>query len=347
MQRKRVMTGDRPTGKLHLGHWSGSIKNRLSLQDSTDLFLLIADLHTLTTNVGKESIQQMKRFTQEVVIDWLSCGIEPEKVTIYQQSALPQIYELNLLLGMLMPLNRLSALPSLKEMARNAQLDEAGISFGLMGYPVLQSADILLTQAQLVPVGKDNEAHIELTRDIARRFNGLYGKIFVLPDCLLSETASLVGTNGKGKMSKSADNAIFLSDNTQIVNKKIRKMYTDPNRVHATTPGQVENNPVFIFHDEFNPNQEEILEMKERYQLGTITDVEVKQRLAIAINNFLDPIREKRKIFENDPKYINDIIMTGSMKMRTIAEHTMEKVRDAMGLSNQGAHHLKILHYEI
>src|SRR3990167_8532500 len=199
--RKRILTGDRPTGKLHLGHYVGSIKNRVELQDEYECIFLIADLHTLTTKPKKEDILDMRSHINDVVLDWLACGIDPKRSIIYLQSAVAEIYELNLIFEMLVSVNRLSGLPSLKEMARNAHIDDESIPFGLIGYPVLQTADILLSMAHVVPVGKDNEAHIELARDIARRFNQYYGDIFPLPEALLSQTPSLIGTDGKGKMS--------------------------------------------------------------------------------------------------------------------------------------------------
>lgn len=330
--KKRILTGDRPTGKLHLGHWVGSIKNRVALQDQYECFFLIADLHTLTTKPTKAEILEMRQHITEAVLDWLACGIDPTKSTIYLQSAVPEIYELNLIFEMLVSLNRLTGLPSIKEMARNANMSEESIPFGLIGYPVLQTADILLPRAHVVPVGKDNEAHIELARDIARRFNQNYGEVFPLPEVLLSETPTLIGIDGKGKMSKSAGNAIYLSDDAKTVEKKIKGMYTDPNRVHANVPGKVEGNPIFVFHDEFNPNKEEVANFKKRYQEGTIGDVEIKTRLAEVINQFLDPIRERRKEFAEKKGYVERIIYEGTLKMREIAKQTAKELHGAMGL---------------
>lgn len=332
MTKKRVVTGDRPTGKLHLGHWVGSIKNRVALQDEYDCYFFLADLHTLTTKPSRDEILEMRQHIRDVVLDWLACGIDPEKSTIYLQSAIPEIFELNLICEMLVSVNRLAGLPSLKEMARNANIPEESIPFGLLGYPVLQTADILLPRAHLVPVGKDNEAHVELARDIARRFNQNYGEVFPLPEVLLSETPSLIGTDGRGKMSKSAGNAIYLSDDAKTVEKKVRAMYTDPNRVHANVAGTVEGNPLFIYHEEFNPNKEEIEDFKNRYREGAIGDVEIKGRLAEELNRFLEPFRERRKTFDNEKGLVEKIIYEGTLKMREIAKETAKEMHGAMGL---------------
>ncbi|EPJ25237.1 tryptophan--tRNA ligase [Chlamydia psittaci 09DC78] len=341
-KKKRVLTGDRPTGKLHLGHWVGSIKNRLDLQNNPayDCFFIVADLHTLTTRVRKEQVLDVDNHIYEVLADWLSVGIDPNKSTIYLQSAIPEIYELHLLFSMLISINRIMGIPSLKEMAKNASIEEGGLSLGLVGYPVLQSADILLAKAQLVPVGKDNEAHIELTRDIARNFNRLYGEIFPEPETLQGELTSLVGIDGQGKMSKSANNAIYLSDDDATIKDKIRKMYTDPNRIHATIPGRVEGNPLFIYHDIFNPNKEEVEEFKTRYRQGCIKDVEVKARLAEELILFLQPFKEKRAELLAKPHALQDALQMGTEKMRALAKETMEEVRDTLGLSHKWRSHL-------
>jgi tryptophanyl-tRNA synthetase len=333
MEKKRILTGDRPTGRLHLGHYVGSIQNRVALQDKYDCSFIIADLHTLTTKPQKDHILELRSHVNEMVLDYLACGIDPEKCVIYLQSAVPAVYEMNLIFEMLVSLNRLSGLPSLKEMARNAHLDENNMPFGLMGYPILQTADILMPKAHLVPVGKDNEAHIELARDIARRFNMYYGEVFPMPEPLLSDVPSLIGTCGKAKMSKSLNNAIFLADDEKTVVKKVNQMYTDPNRISADVPGTVENNPVFIYHDIFNTDVEEVNDLKDRYRTGTVGDVEVKQKLAKALNTFLAPIRDRRKSFEEDKGFVEKVIYDGTMKMQETAKETIEEVRSAMGLS--------------
>jgi len=331
---KRILTGDRPTGRLHLGHLVGSLQARVQLQDEYETLLVIADLHMLTTKPTKEDIKKILQNTRGIVLDYLAAGIDPTKTKIYLQSAIPEIYELNTLLQNMVTVNRLSRLPSLKEMSHNAHLSEDAMPFGLLGYPVLQAADILLPRAHLVPVGKDNLAHIEITREIARRFNRLYGNVFPEPEAMTGKLPSLIGTNGKGKMSKSAGNAIFLSDNAATVKKKVRGMFTDPNRIHANIPGKVEGNPVFIYHDFFNQNREEVEALKTRYRAGTVGDGEVKQKLTAALNTYMAPIRQRMTHYEQQPALIDQIVLDGTMYMRTIAKETMREVRKAIGLQS-------------
>lgn len=333
-EKKRILTGDRPTGKLHLGHYVGSLKNRVALQDEYDCFFIIADLHTLTTKSEKEHLEQLNQNIYDVVLDYLSVGIDPERSVIFLQSAIPEEYELTLLLGNLVSLPRLSRLPSIKDMARAANMDDETVPFGLIGYPVLQAADILLPRAHLVPVGKDNEAHVEITREIARRFNRMYGaEVFPEPKVMIGEVPTLIGTDGQAKMSKSLGNAIMLSDDAKTVEQKVRSMYTDPNRVRADIPGRVEGNPVFIYHDAFNPDVDEVNDLKERYRTGNVGDVEVKRKLARAINAFLDPIRERRAKYESEPGLVEEIIVEGTRKMQAEAETTMAMVYEAMDLA--------------
>ncbi len=331
--KKRILTGDRPTGLLHLGHYVGSLRNRVLLQDQYDCYFIIADLHMLTTKPSKDDILALRTNIQNMVLDYLSCGIDPNKSTIYLQSSIDAVYKMNLIFEMMISLNRLTGLPSIKEMAKNAHMDPESVPFGLIGYPVLQSADILMPRAHVVPVGKDNEAHIELCRDIARKFNQYYGDILPLPEALLSNIPTLIGTDGQGKMSKSANNCIFLSDDTKTVEKKIRSMYTDPNRIHANIPGTVEGNPVFAYLDAFGTNAAEINELKDRYRKGTVTDVEVKDYLNKVLNAFLDPIREKRKYFESQKGLVEEIIYDGSLKMQAIGNETIKEMMSAMGIS--------------
>lgn len=331
-EKKRILTGDRPTGPLHLGHYVGSIKNRVALQEKYECYFIIADLHMLTTKPSKEDIMKVRENSHQMVLDYLACGIDPKIATIYLQSATPAVYEMNLIFEMLISLNRLTGLPSLKEMARNAHMDAESIPFGLIGYPVLQTADILMPRAHLVPVGKDNEAHIELARDIARRFNQYYGEVFPMPEVLLSDVPTLVGTDNKGKMSKSAGNCIFLSDDPKTVEKKVTSMYTDPNRISADVPGTVEGNPVFIYHDIFNPDKAEVEDLKVRYRQGTVGDVEVKRKLTAALNKFLDPFREARKQFAEDKGYVEQVVYEGTQKMIEISNQTVKEMRSAMGL---------------
>lgn len=328
--KRRILTGDRPTGKMHLGHYVGSLVNRIRLQQEYECFFIIADLHTLTTKPDRESIELIKQNVHEMMLDYLAVGIDPEISTIFLQSSVPETYELNLYFEMLVTTARLERLPSLKDMANAANLD--GMPFGLLGYPVLQAADILLPRANLVPVGKDNEAHVEVTREIARRFNNLYGEVFPVPDVMIGEVPTLVGIDGQSKMSKSLNNAIFLSDDAETVEQKVRGMYTDPNRVRADIPGRVEGNPVFIYHDAFNPDVEEVEDLKARYREGKVGDVEVKQKLTRAINAFLDPIRERRAEYEKDPDQVEGFIRQGTERMRAEARKTIGLVREAMGL---------------
>jgi tryptophanyl-tRNA synthetase len=328
MKKKRILTGDRPTGRLHIGHYLGSLQNRLAAQQAHETFIIIADLHTLTTRPEKDHLDQIQDHVRQLVLDYLAVGLDPERSTIFLQSSVPEVYELNTLLQMLVSVPRLERIPTLKEMARAAGLEV--MSMGLLSYPVLMSADILLPRANLVPVGADNQAHVELARELARRFNHLYGEVFPVPELQLEGT--LVGTDGQAKMSKSLDNAIYLSDDAGTVKEKVMGMYTDPNRVRADIPGRVEGNPVFIYHDAFNPREVEVEELKERYRQGKVGDVEVKQKLARALNDFLDPIREKRSVLADQEGLVGEILRAGCQKMRSEAAETMHLVRSAMGL---------------
>ncbi|NJN81665.1 MAG: tryptophan--tRNA ligase [Caldilineaceae bacterium] len=329
-KRKRILTGDRPTGKLHLGHFIGSHRHRLALQDEYECFFLIADLHMLTTKPDKESILAIADNARAIVMDHLAIGIDPAKVTFYLQSAVQEVYDLNLLISSLITVERLQQLPTIKDMANAANMDQ--IPYNLLGYPVLQSADILMPRANLVPVGKDNESHVELTRQIARRFNNAYDEVFPIPESLVVG-GTLVGTDGQAKMSKSLDNAIFLSDDAKTVERRVMSMYTDPNRVSRRRPGTVEGNPVFIYHDAFNPNVAEIDDLKERYRRGAVGDVEVKQKLARALNAFLEPMRERRAHYEAQTGLVDELLYTGTERARVEAKETLIAVRKAMGLT--------------
>ena len=331
MTKPRLLTGDRPTGRLHLGHYVGSLKNRVRLQDEYTSFFIIADLHTLTTRPQRNYVREIPGFIREMVLDYLSVGIDPERSTLFVQSAVSETYELNLLFEMLVTVPRLERLPSLKDMVRDADLD--AMPFGLLGYPVLQAADILLPRAEVVPVGKDNQAHVELAREIARRFNLLYGEIFPEPQALIGDVPTLIGTDGKAKMSKSLDNAIYLSDDAATVEAKVKMMYTDPKRLRATDPGTVEGNPVFAYHDIFNPDMAEVDDLKERYRAGRVGDVEVKAKLARALNAFLEPLRERRAFYLARPALTHEILAEGTRRMQAEAQETMRQVRDAMGLA--------------
>lgn len=327
---RRVLTGDRPTGRMHLGHYVGSLVNRVKMQHEMECFFIVADWHSLTTKNSKEEIGQLEENVRQMVLDYLAVGIDPEISVIFLQSAIKETAELNLLFEMLTTVQRLERVPSLKDMALAAHME--AMPLGLLGYPVLQAADILLPRATHVPVGKDNESHIEVTRELARRFNFQYGDVFPVPELVVGEVPSLIGTDGQGKMSKSLGNAILLSDDEQAVNQKVRGMFTDPNRIRADIPGKVEGNPVFIYHDAFNPNVGEVDEFKERYRKGTVGDVEVKKALAKAINNFLEPFRERRAKYEASPAMVDEILIVGTRRMQQEAAETMALVRDAMGM---------------
>ena len=327
---RRMLTGDRPTGKLHLGHYVGTLANRVKLQETYDCFFLVADLHMLTTRTELERLRQTSDNIRAVVLDNLSVGIDPEKSSYLLQSLVPQIAELQLIFSMLVTVPRLQRVPTLKEIMQDLDIEQP--SAGLLIYPVLQAADILSVRANLVPVGKDQASHLEVTREIARRFNGLYGDTLPEPDTLIGDVPTLVGTDGQAKMSKSLDNAIYLSDDAKTVEQKVRGMYTDPARIRADIPGKVEGNPVFQYHDAFNPNVEEVNDLKERYRLGKVGDVEVKRKLALAINSFLEPIRARRAELERNPRIVEEVLSAGSERARTEADETLRMIKDAMGL---------------
>ena len=326
---KILVTGDRPTGNLHLGHYVGTLQNRIELQDSYNCFFLIADLHMLTTHQDK--VGDLKENIVELVIDWMSVGLDPKKSCFYLQSMIPEISELAVLLSMLCSVPRIQRIPTLKEKITAMNLND-NYSLGLLSYPVLMSSDILAFNASTVPVGEDQLSHVELTREIARLFNSTYKEILLEPEPLISKNSRLVGTDGQGKMSKSLNNSIYLCDSESVVQKKVMKMFTDPNRTSADIPGNVEGNPVFIYHDIFNDNKEELRDFKERYSKGKIGDVEVKTSLVRSINNFLDPIREKRMEIVKNKEDILDIIIEGSKKAREITKINLELIKEAMSL---------------
>ncbi len=329
---KRLLTGDRPTGKLHLGHWVGSLQNRLRLQSEYECFFAVADYHTLTTCL--EDLGQIRQNIHDVVLDYLSVGIDPGKSTIYLQSLVPEVSEIHMLFSMLVSVPRLERIPTLKEVIRNLKLENA--SYGLLGYPVLQAADILMVKAEVVPVGKDQLPHIEITRELARRFNQLFGPVLPEPEAILSEEPSLIGTDGRTKMSKSIGNVIYLSDPPEVVEKKVMAMYTDPLRIRSDIPGRVEGNPVFIYHDLFNKDRDEVEALKHRYLKGMVGDVEVKRKLAAALDEFLQPVRERRQHFSDQAGLVERIIAKGSEKARKIACHTLTEIRHAMSLDYYG-----------
>lgn len=330
MAKQRLLTGDRPTGKLHLGHYVGTLANRVRLQDEYECFFLVADLHMLTTHIERELLAETGRNVDDVVLDNLSVGIDPSRSTFLLQSLVPEIAEIALIFSMLVTVPRVQRVPTLKEVMQNLHIEQP--SLGLLYYPVLQAADVACVRANVVPVGKDQESHLEVAREIARRFNATYGDTLPEPETLVGDVPTLVGTDGRAKMSKSLGNAIFLTDDAGTVEEKVRGMFTDPNRVRADVPGRVEGNPVFIYHDAFNPDAEEVADLKERYAVGRVGDVEVKRKLAAAINAFLDPVRERRSVFERKPGLVREILMDGSARARTEARETIRMMRGAMGL---------------
>ncbi len=330
--RKRILTGDRPTGKLHLGHYVGTLENRVRLQREYETFLLVADYHMLTTRL--EKLEEIGQNIRDDVLDNLAAGVDPDAVTIYLQSLVPEVTELHLYFSMLVTVPRAQRVPTLKDQLRDLNL--AAPTYGLLGYPILQAADILCVKGDLVPVGRDNESHVELTREIARRFNELFAPVFPIPESLIPEVGLLPGTDGREKMGKSLGNAINLSDGAETVARKVMGMYTDPNRIRPTDPGRVEGNPVFVYHDRFNDDPDEVSELKERYRAGTVGDVEVKKRLIAALERFLAPIRERRARYERDPKVVEEIIRTGSERARREARGTLHEVRAAMRLDYFG-----------
>lgn len=327
--RPRLLTGDRPTGPLHLGHLVGSLRNRVRLQHDYDCYFIIADLHMLTTRNAPEDIARIDTNARMLVLDALSAGIEPETATFYLQSLVPEIHQIAGLLQSLVTVSRLGRLPALKDMARDANVE---MSFALLGYPVLQTADILCVRSQAVPVGKDNFAFVEISREIARRFNSRYGRVFPVPEIVASETPTLVGTDGAAKMSKSLGNTINLSDGPDEVRRKVMRMYTDPSRVRADIPGRVEGNPVFAYLDAFGTDTLTISEMKDRYRAGTIADTEVKAYLVEVLEDVLQPMRERRAHFA-EPGYVDALILEGSERVRDEAIATLREMQHAMGFT--------------
>ncbi|MGH2378306.1 MAG: tryptophan--tRNA ligase [Candidatus Limnocylindria bacterium] len=330
--RKRILTGDRPTGERHLGHIVGSLASRVRLQEQYETFLLVADYHMLTTRL--EGLEEIEHNVRQTVLGNLAFGIDPERTTIYLQSHIPEVTELFLYFAMLVTVPRAQRIPTLKEQMRD--LDIAQPSYGLLGYPVLQAADILMVKGDVVPVGRDQQSHIELTREIARDFNERFGPVFPVPEAIIPEVGVLPGTDGRMKMGNSLGNVVNLFDDRETVERKVMTMYTDPNRIRATDPGTVEGNPVFIYHDFFNPDAAETSDLKERYRAGKVGDVEVKKRLARALNAYLDPIRERRGKLLQRPRIVEEVLEAGSERARAEAQRTLHEVRAAMKLDYFG-----------
>ncbi len=348
LEKKRLLTGDTPTGKLHLGHWVGSLENRIQLQDEYDCFYFVANAHAFTTRV--ESPQQIRQNTLDIVTDYFAAGIDPDKATVFVESEVPAIFELANLFSMLIPFPRLMRNPTIKSEIRDKGLGD-NYSMGFLMYPIMQVADILTFSADVIPVGEDQIPLIELTREVARRFNQLYcgvdpqvedenqiaaGGQFALPTAKMGRVKRLVGTGAPGKdgrllkMSKSLNNSILLSDPPDVVKKKIMGMYTDPRRLRATDPGEVENNPLWIFHNAFNEDKQWVEQAKQRYCEGKIGDVECKRQLVEVIVNLLKPIQRRRQQFQDDPAQLQLILKQGADKANQIAEKTLRSVKETI-----------------
>ncbi len=327
---KRILTGDRPTGPLHLGHYVGSLQNRVKLQDEYDTYVLIADVQALTDNF--EHPENLAGNLFEVALDYLAVGLDPERVKFVVQSMVPELAELTIYFMNLVTVATLERNPTVKEEIKQRNFVK-GVPVGFWSYPISQAADITIFKADLVPVGEDQLPMIEQAREIVRRFNRLYGKVLIEPRAMLGAVARLPGTDGGAKMSKSLGNCIYLGDPPEMVRKRVMSMFTDPTRIHPTDPGHVEGNPVFTYHDVFNPDKAEVEELKERYRKGTVGDVEVKQKLYDALDSFLMPIRERRAEFQSHPKRVYEIIAEGTRKGRILAQATMEEVRTAMQIA--------------
>ncbi len=320
--KKRILTGDRPTGKLHLGHYVGSLKSRVELQNEYDLFVIIADVQALTTNWDRP--EQLATDLREVAKDYLAVGIDPKVATIFVQSMVPQIAELTIFYSMFVPVNVLRHNPTIKTEA--AQKGYSEMNYGFLGYPVSQAADITFCKANLVPVGKDQLPHLELTRKIVRRFNDLYGEVLVEPEAMVQSL--LKGLDGNTKMSKSLDNAIYLSDSADEVLRKVKTAVTDPARIKKDDPGHPKVCTVFAYHKVFNP--EFVPELDKMCKQGKIGCVECKTRLAAALNELLDPIREKRAYYDAHIDEVDDILKAGTKRAVETAAQTLEEVRTAM-----------------
>ncbi len=346
--RKRVLTGDTPTGRLHLGHYVGSVENRLAMQDEYECYFLLANVHAFTTRAEKPD--EIRVNTLDIATDYLAAGIDPAKSVIFIQSEVPAIAELTFFFSMLVPYPRLMRNPTLKDEIRDKKLGE-NYPFGFLLYPIGQIADILAFRPELVPVGEDQLAHLELTREVARRFDQLYcgvdpqtpdaqyvqaGGLFPVIEPKLGRVKRLVGLGGPDeqgrllKMSKSLNNAVLLSDDPDAVKKKIMAMYTDPNRKRATDPGTVENNPLWIFHETFNPDAQWVREAQDKYRAGQIGDVEVKRKLVDILVALIEPIRQRRLIFEKDPAQVLAILRDGTARANAVTEETLRLAKAAM-----------------
>ncbi len=322
-KKKRILTGDTPSGKLHIGHYVGTLENRVALQHEYETYILLANVHAYANDY--RTSEKINKDVYEVFLDNLAVGLDPNVATIYLESGIPETLELYSFFLTMVTHARATQNPTVKDEIKYKKLNP---SMGFIAYPILQAADILGFNADLVPVGEDQSPVIEQTREIARDFNDAYGETFVLPEAKIGRVARLVGTDGKLKMSKSGGNAILLSDDEKTVKQKIMAMYTDPSRIHATDPGKVKGNPVFMYHDAFNPNKEEVKDLKERYKKGTVGDIEVKQKLFLALNAFLEPIREKRRYYEERPKEAQEILIESTKRARKVVQETLALFRE-------------------
>ncbi len=327
-RKPRLLTGDRPTGPLHLGHLVGTLQSRVELQDSHECFVIVADLHSLTTRWKREQITELPARVRGMVLDLLSVGIDPTRSTIYLQSGVPAVYDLTILLQMLTPVARLSKIETIKDMANSAGLEDSEVPLGLLGYPVLQAADILMANAELVPVGGDNETHVHVARELAEHFNEAYGQVFAVPQPTMSTTPSLPGVNtivggSERKMSKSLGNTINLSDAPEEVARKLRTL-------PGPAPGEPGRPPLFAFAEAFIPAEAESL--RGDYDRGAIGFAAVQDRLIRAIDDVLAPIRERRASFAADKGRVEEILVDGTITARKVAYETLAKVREAMGL---------------
>jgi tryptophanyl-tRNA synthetase len=327
MKKKRILSGARPTGPLHVGSYVGALQNWVKLQDEYECFYMIADWHALTTDYA--DTHEIQSYIQQFLLDWLSCGLDPERSTLFVQSHVKQHAELSLLLGMFTPLSWLERCPTYKEQL--SQITNRDLStFGFLGYPVLQAADIIVYDAEFVPVGEDQLPHLELAREIARRVNNFHGPVLIEPQALLSPVPRLLGTDGR-KMSKSYNNCIYLSDDAQTVANKVMQMVTDPARVRRTDKGHPEVCSVFGYQQVFSPDAVEEIDRQCRNALIGCTDC--KKMLADHLNRLLDQFRPKRKELEAKPRYLQEVIAAGGERARTVAEETMRRVRSALNLA--------------
>lgn len=328
----RVLTGDRPTGKLHLGHFVGSIENRLKLQieaekNKTDIYYMVADVQALTDNADKP--EKVRSAVLEVALDNLACGMDPKITTMFIQSQVPEIAELTVFFLNLVTVSRLKQNPTVKSEIKQKGFGE-NVPVGFLAYPISQAADILSFKATLIPVGNDQLPMLEQTNEIVDKFNRLYGELFPRIKPLVSANSRMPGIDGKAKMSKSLGNAIFLADSEKEIEQKVMQMYTDPNHIHLADPGEVKGNVVFTYLDVFDPKKKEVAELKKQYKKGGLGDVVLKKRLSSVLNEVLTPIRERREELARNPKHVMDILEAGTKEARQTAKATLAEVREHM-----------------